>query len=181
MSTEMSQATVTWNDPTVSDNVDTGLSATCTPSPGSSFNAGAATNVTCSATDAAKNEGSCMFVVGVVGNCNSSSIPGYLIAVVVILCLIILLMSPALIFFCRFYYSQKNRKMEHSTGMNMTDYEVPKKTNAPGDTEYEITLPTIADDDAALPKMESQRKDNSAYEEPHTYMSVDPAYTDLKK
>ncbi|XP_071959784.1 hyalin-like [Antedon mediterranea] len=56
------QATVTWNDPSVTDNVDTGLSATCTPPSGSSFNAGS-TDVTCSAMDTAGNTGSCVFTV----------------------------------------------------------------------------------------------------------------------
>ncbi|XP_033111723.1 hyalin-like [Anneissia japonica] len=67
MSTSSSQATVTWNDPTVSDNVDTGLSATCTPPSGSSFTIGS-TIVTCSVTDVANNEDSCMFNVSVTGS-----------------------------------------------------------------------------------------------------------------
>ncbi|XP_071953150.1 uncharacterized protein [Antedon mediterranea] len=59
-----SQVTVTWNDPTVSDNVDTDLSAACIPSSGSSFNIGS-TDVTCYATDTASNTGICVFTVTV--------------------------------------------------------------------------------------------------------------------
>ncbi|XP_033111725.1 hyalin-like [Anneissia japonica] len=65
MSTSSSQATVTWNDPTVSDNVDTGLSATCTSSSNSSFSLGS-NDVTCFATDSAFNTGSCMFTVRII-------------------------------------------------------------------------------------------------------------------
>ncbi|XP_033103433.1 hyalin-like, partial [Anneissia japonica] len=67
MSTSSSQATVTWNDPTVTDNVDTGLLATCIPPSGSSFTIGS-TIVTCSVTDVANNEDSCMFNVSVAGS-----------------------------------------------------------------------------------------------------------------
>ncbi|XP_033117113.1 uncharacterized protein LOC117117044 [Anneissia japonica] len=101
-------------------------------------------------------------------------------------------MLPPFIFFCRFYYSQKNKKMEHSTMINMTDYddvELPETTRS--DTKNENTLPTIGGQDSggdgvatgdaeAPPKAEPQ-KDDSAYEELHTYMTVDSAYTNLQK
>ncbi|XP_071953877.1 hyalin-like isoform X2 [Antedon mediterranea] len=62
MDTNTEGTTVTWDDPSVSNNVDTGLSATCTPPSGSLFNAGS-TNVICTATDSAGNMGSCQFTV----------------------------------------------------------------------------------------------------------------------
>ncbi|XP_033096376.1 hyalin-like [Anneissia japonica] len=67
MSTSSSQVSVTWNDPTVTDNVDTGLSATCTPSSGSLFVLGS-NDVTCDATDAAGRTGSCTFTVYIIGS-----------------------------------------------------------------------------------------------------------------
>ncbi|XP_071953858.1 uncharacterized protein [Antedon mediterranea] len=60
----------TWNDPTVSDNIDTGLSANCTPPSGSSFNGGSVTHVTCNATDSAGNTGSCQFTLTVLDTGN---------------------------------------------------------------------------------------------------------------
>ncbi|XP_033122717.1 hyalin-like, partial [Anneissia japonica] len=65
MSTSSSQVTVTWNDPTVTDNVDADLSATCTPFSGSLFVLGS-NDVTCGATDAAGRTGSCMFTVNII-------------------------------------------------------------------------------------------------------------------
>ncbi|XP_071953163.1 hyalin-like [Antedon mediterranea] len=67
--TKKDQVTMTWNDPSVTDNIDTGLSATCTPPSGSSFNAGS-TVVTCTAMDTTGNTGSCGFNVTINGKVN---------------------------------------------------------------------------------------------------------------
>ncbi|XP_033112633.1 hyalin-like [Anneissia japonica] len=69
---DMSQATdqgqstssATWNDPEVTDNVDSSLSVTCSPVSGLSFSVGS-TPVLCSAKDTAGNTGSCTFNVTV--------------------------------------------------------------------------------------------------------------------
>ena len=54
---------ISWPDPTVTDNIDTQLTVTCTPSSGSrDFNAGANT-VTCTATDDAQRSAMCSFTV----------------------------------------------------------------------------------------------------------------------
>ncbi|XP_033102961.1 uncharacterized protein LOC117105788 [Anneissia japonica] len=63
----LSTSVVTWNDPDVTDNVDTGLSSSCTPSSGSSFNVGL-NSVTCTATDFQGNDDSCIFSVVVYDN-----------------------------------------------------------------------------------------------------------------
>ncbi|XP_033117065.1 uncharacterized protein LOC117117004 [Anneissia japonica] len=61
-------AVVSWDPLNVIDNVDDpSKSSTCIPSSGSSFNV-STTSVTCSATDAAGNTGSCMFLVNVIDN-----------------------------------------------------------------------------------------------------------------
>lgn len=57
-------ATVTYTNPTATDNVDGAVSVSCTPASGSTFTIGS-TTVTCSATDAASNLAQSTFVVGV--------------------------------------------------------------------------------------------------------------------
>ncbi|XP_033115250.1 hyalin-like [Anneissia japonica] len=57
-----SNSSATWNDPTVTDNVDSNLTVTCSSASGSSFDAGS-TIVNCSATDNAGNTDSCTFNV----------------------------------------------------------------------------------------------------------------------
>ena len=56
---------VTWTAPTASDLVDGSVAVGCTPASGSTFAAGTATTVTCSATDAATNKASKTFTVTV--------------------------------------------------------------------------------------------------------------------
>ena len=54
---------VSWNDPVVTDNANTAPMVSCMPSSGSTFPIDMSTDVTCTATDAAGNQGSCMFAV----------------------------------------------------------------------------------------------------------------------
>ncbi|XP_033107303.1 uncharacterized protein LOC117109160 [Anneissia japonica] len=107
---DQSSNPVTWSEPTVTDNVITGLSATCTPESGSVFDVGS-TIVTCSATDGAGNEGSCLFVVHVTGQINTAAKihsgnktdnSGYLIAVV-ILGVMLLVLTSTFVIVCRYY------------------------------------------------------------------------------
>ncbi|XP_033098904.1 protein Skeletor, isoforms B/C-like [Anneissia japonica] len=190
--TESNQATLTWTGPVVGDNLDSSLSASCSPSSGSSFYVGS-TNVTCNAYDTAGNEGKCMFVINVIGVNNTSSVPGYLVIVVVIVCIFILVMFPAM-FYCRSYYARKNER-----NINYDDVEIPKpKTsiNAPGNTE-EISMGNVNavyENDAVKrrtrmnkpgyidPKLlPLPRETNPEYEDLHTYIGMDSAYTNLKK
>ncbi|XP_033101477.1 adhesion G protein-coupled receptor L4-like [Anneissia japonica] len=61
---ELEQSNITWNEVNVTDNVDNDLGAACDPPSGSLFSVGS-TNVTCTVTDAARNEGSCSFIVNI--------------------------------------------------------------------------------------------------------------------
>ncbi|XP_033111193.1 hyalin-like [Anneissia japonica] len=194
--TESNQATLTWTGPVVGDNVDSGLSASCSPSSGSSFYVGS-TNVTCNAYDMAGNEGKCMFVVNVIGINNTSSVPGYLVIVVVIVCIFILVMFSAMLY-CRSYHARKNER-----NINDDDVEIPKpKTsiNAPGNIEEismrsgnavyvndavkrraRMNIPRYID--AKLPPLPPPlpRKTNPEHEDLHTYIEIDSAYTNPKK
>ncbi|XP_071954526.1 sushi, von Willebrand factor type A, EGF and pentraxin domain-containing protein 1-like [Antedon mediterranea] len=72
---DQSENPVTWNKPTVIDNVHKDISATtCTHASGSIFDVGS-TIVTCSATDRTGNVGSCSFVVHVIAQIFLSDIP----------------------------------------------------------------------------------------------------------
>ncbi|XP_033105153.1 hyalin-like [Anneissia japonica] len=123
-SVDQSENPVTWKEPTVADNVHSGISATCTPASGSFFEVGL-TVVTCSATDVPGNKGSCSFVVHVTGqeyfSANTRSgneledTTGYLIAVVFLSVLVVVLMS-ALVLVCRHY---KNKYKYSTNGLHM--------------------------------------------------------------
>ncbi|XP_033098585.1 receptor-type tyrosine-protein phosphatase epsilon-like isoform X2 [Anneissia japonica] len=94
----------TWNDPVVTDNIDTNLLVNCDPPSGSSFDVGE-NNVTCSATDSAKNEGSCMFVVEVnKGNTDTISDGGeessnitLIVVIVLVVTLILIIIAIVLV------------------------------------------------------------------------------------
>ncbi|XP_071961244.1 uncharacterized protein [Antedon mediterranea] len=141
------QATVTWDDPSVSGNVDTGLSATCTPPSGSSFKNGL-TTVKCSALDGHNNVGNCEFTVHIVES--STSIPVYLIVIMIIFAIIMFVMSTALL---RLYYSsEKNQKIKNSTAMNIATYDdiaMPTGCDNAGFESY-MTSTGITDDATVL-------------------------------
>ncbi|XP_071961245.1 hyalin-like [Antedon mediterranea] len=137
---------VTWNKPSVTDNVDTCLSANCTPISGSSFNIGS-TDVTCSVMDTVGNTGSCTFTVQIVDS--SPSVPVYLIALLVTFATIIMVMSAALF---RIYHSQKNQTLDISTKMNIGNYEdinIPTGRDNAGFESY-MTSTGITDDATVL-------------------------------
>ncbi|XP_071953758.1 uncharacterized protein [Antedon mediterranea] len=71
---DQSENPVTWNEPTVIDNVHKDISATCTHASGSIFDVGS-TIVTCSATDGTGNVGICSFVVHVIGHTFIPDVP----------------------------------------------------------------------------------------------------------
>ncbi|XP_071954620.1 hyalin-like [Antedon mediterranea] len=120
-------AIVTWNDPTVGDNIDIGLTASCTRSSGSLFNPGQ-TTVYCYSTDHANNIGNCTFKVTISdtddgknnddngdviendnpgGNGDDSSLNWSLIIVSIIPCIILLLVVPIAL---RLYSSNKKQQ-----------------------------------------------------------------------
>ncbi|XP_033112055.1 receptor-type tyrosine-protein phosphatase F-like [Anneissia japonica] len=117
-------------------------------------------------------------------NESTPSVPCNLIAIV-ILCVVILVMFPPFIFFCRFYYSQKNKKVKHPTMISMTDYDGVKlpETTKRSNTKNENTLSNIGGQNGGGDGVATgdAAADDSAYEEPHTYMTVDSAYTNLQK
>ncbi|XP_033103386.1 uncharacterized protein LOC117106140 [Anneissia japonica] len=100
--------------------------------------------------------------------------------------------------FQKFYCS--NKLIELSPRISMDVYDDARKTTttAFSDTEYEYTLPIIigdsgggcsgggiggdnSDSGEALPKLESHKSVDSAYEDPQTCMSVESEYADLCK
>ncbi|XP_033123963.1 low-density lipoprotein receptor-related protein 2-like [Anneissia japonica] len=104
---------------------------------------------------------------------SSPSVHLYLIALITV-CALVLVILPALIYFCRFYYSQKDKRNKITNGMNMDDYvtTIPTTANALANREFECRLPAI-EDRHATPELESQMSVNLAYGDSQIYMSVE--------
>ncbi|XP_071961037.1 uncharacterized protein [Antedon mediterranea] len=175
-SSDIDQTTVTWSDPPVSDNVDTGLSAICTPPSGSLFDIGS-TDVICSSTDTAGNTGSCAFTLTISG---SSSVPVYLIAVIIVLAVIILVMFAAFIIYR--VQSQTSKTMMNDTTMVKvvnSEYE----THLPMSGIANVTVATVPD--RSMPARPTVHPVPIVPVRPtvneHTYSTIEPEYIEIIK